>query len=82
MKWLVLLALFSCTTHKSSDVVKTEAPVATESEAKPISPHTIVPCFCNKIFQPVCAGGVNYGNSCEAECHGHKTWADGRCGKK
>lgn len=72
MKWLILLALFSCSTKK-------ETPVVTESEAKPVSPLTVQPCFCMKIYQPVCANGVNYGNSCEAECHGNKTWTEGNC---
>jgi hypothetical protein len=71
MKWLILLALFSCSTKK------VETP--TESNAKPVSPYTVKPCYCMKIFRPVCANGVNYGNSCEAECHGHTKWTEGRC---
>jgi hypothetical protein len=74
MKWLLLISLFACTSHKAPETV------ATESDAKPVSPLTVEPCLCMKIFQPVCAGGINYGNSCEAECHGHKTWTDGNCG--
>jgi hypothetical protein len=73
MKWLILLILFSCTTHK-----KVESP--TESTAKPVSPYTVKPCYCEKIFMPVCgADGTNYGNSCEAECQGNKTWTEGSC---
>ena len=83
MKWLLLLALFSCTTHKTSEPTATptatEASAATESTAKPTSPLTVEPCYCMKIFQPVCANGVNYGNSCEAECHGNKKWTEGNC---
>lgn len=75
MKLLILLALISCTTQEKPK----EAP--TESNAKPVSPLTVEPCYCMKIFQPVCAGGNNYGNSCEAECHGHKTWTEGACSK-
>ena len=86
MKWLIFLALFACTTKKSPEVSTPvpdqKASEATESEAKPVSPYTVKPCYCMKIFQPVCAGGVNYGNSCEAECHGHKTWKEGSCTKK
>jgi hypothetical protein len=41
----------------------------------------VQPCYCMKIFKPVCAGGQNFGNSCEAECQGHKTWTEGRCNK-
>ncbi len=76
MKWLVLLTLISVSacSHK-----KEAASAATESDAKPVSPLTVQPCLCMKIFQPVCAGGQNYGNSCEAECHGHKTWTEGDC---
>jgi hypothetical protein len=76
MKWVILLSLFACSTPKT--------PVAspTESDAKPVSPYTVKPCLCMKIFMPVCAGGVSYGNSCEAECNGHKTWTEGSCKKK
>lgn len=79
MKWLLLLALFSCSSHKTTLAKETSS--ATESDAKPISPLTVKPCLCMKIFQPVCANGVNYGNSCEAECHGNTTWTDGNCKK-
>lgn len=72
MKWIILLTLFACTSAKNSP---------TESDAKPTSPYTVKPCYCMKIFQPVCADGQSYGNSCEAECHGHKTWKDGDCSK-
>lgn len=88
MKYLLVLALVvSCTTKTkkaedkpAAEPVASEAP-AGESNAKPVSPYTVQPCYCMKIFKPVCAGGQNYGNSCEAECHGHKTWTDGRCAK-
>jgi len=76
MKWLILLTLFACASQKTPETVEGSA---TESEAKPVSPLTVQPCFCMKIFQPVCAGGQNYGNSCEAECQGHKTWTEGNC---
>jgi hypothetical protein len=78
MKWLILLSLFACSTHKTGEVT----PESTESDAKPVSPYTVQPCLCMKIFQPVCAAGVSYGNSCEAECNGHKTWTEGSCKKK
>jgi hypothetical protein len=81
MKYLLLLTLlFSCTTKKTDT---TPAPVeaAGESDARPVSPYTVQPCFCMKIFKPVCAGGQNFGNSCEAECQGFKTWTEGPCGK-
>lgn len=74
MKWLVLLTLLACSSHKTT----TEVP-AGESNAKPVSPYTVKPCYCMKIFQPVCADGQSYGNSCEAECNGHKTWKEGSC---
>lgn len=80
MKWLLLLALISCSTQNAPAPAPEEAD-AGESEARPVSPYTVKPCYCMKIFKPVCAGGVNYGNSCEAECHGHKTWTEGPCGK-
>ena len=73
MEWLILLSLFACSTQKTNQASPTE------SDAKPVSPLTVQPCLCMKIYQPVCAGGINYGNSCEAECNGHKKWADGNC---
>lgn len=83
MKWLVLLALVACTSKKVETTKTEEAVVApTESDAKPVSPYTVKPCYCMKIFKPVCAENRNFGNSCEAECQGHKTWTEGRCPKK
>jgi hypothetical protein len=84
MKWSIIFSLFflvACSTTKTGEVTPTAENVVTESEAKPVSPYTVEPCYCMKIFKPVCADGSNYGNSCEAECHGHKTWTDGPCGK-
>lgn len=80
MKWMLILALAaSCTTAKQKDA----PPVieSTESDAIQVSPYTVKPCYCMKIFQPVCAEGMNYGNSCEAECQGHTKWTDGECGQ-
>lgn len=77
MKYFFIIALMiSCSSHSPK-----VAESAGESEAKPVSPYTVRPCYCMKIFQPVCAGGQNYGNSCEAECHGHKKWTEGTCKK-
>lgn len=81
MKYVLILALVfavSCTTKKKEAAPTVEA--AGESDAKQVSPYTVEPCYCMKIFKPVCAGGTNYGNSCEAECNGHKTWTEGPCG--
>lgn len=80
MKLLLILTLslmFSCSTSQKTS---NESP-AGESDAKPVSPYTVKPCYCMKIFQPVCADGINYSNSCEAECHGHTKWSDGHCPK-
>lgn len=30
---------------------------------------------------PVCADGMSYSNSCEAECAGKKSWTQGACEK-
>jgi hypothetical protein len=73
VKLYFLLLLFSCTTKQITETTPTE------SNAKPVSPLTVEPCYCMKIFQPVCAEGITYGNSCEAECHGHKSWSEGAC---
>lgn len=84
MKFLLaLLLVASCATEKKTEkkVFETPAETAGESEAKPVSPYTVQPCYCMKIFRPVCAGGQTYGNSCEAECHGHTSWTEGACGK-
>jgi hypothetical protein len=74
MKWLILLSLFACTSKPTS--------TPTESDATVVKPHEARSCLCNKIYMPVCADGIDYGNSCEAECHGHKKWTDGNCPKK
>lgn len=81
MKYLILLSLVVACSTKKPEKAPEEIIEAGESEAKPVSPYTVQPCYCMKIFRPVCAGGNNYGNSCEAECHGHKTWTEGRCGQ-
>ncbi len=81
MKYFLLLALLSScgsmTKEKAADPIE----AAGESDAKPVSPYTVQPCYCMKIFRPVCANGQSFGNSCEAECHGHKTWIEGQCEK-
>ncbi len=86
MKWILLFALIACSSaDKKTETTTTTPPAETspgESNAKPVSPFTVKPCYCMKIFMPVCADGKNYGNSCEAECHGHKTWTEGHCASK
>lgn len=79
MKWILLIALLACSSHKTPEKDSTALATPTESDAKPVSPLTVKPCYCMKIFQPVCAGGVSYGNSCEAECNGHTKWTEGSC---
>jgi hypothetical protein len=82
MKYILLLALvFACTTKKDQKIPPGPEVSAGESDARPVSPYTVKPCYCMKIFKPVCADGVNYGNSCEAECQGQTTWTEGHCGK-
>lgn len=79
MKYLVLVFLLACSTAKKEEP-KVES--AGESDAQAVSPYTVEPCTCMKIYMPVCAAGQTYGNSCEAECHGNKTWTEGPCPKK
>lgn len=81
---LTLLALIACSTpeKKTEEAAATPAGSPTESNAQQVSPYTVQPCQCMKIFMPVCANGRNYGNSCEAECHGAKTWTEGSCANK
>jgi hypothetical protein len=81
MKFLVLLALLTSCGSMTKEKVDGPKESAGESDAKPVSPYTVQPCYCMKIFRPVCADGQNFGNSCEAECHGHKTWNEGQCAK-
>jgi hypothetical protein len=88
MKFLILLILVACSTHEKKAEAPVGAPVessvesGSESDVQQVSPYTVKPCQCMKIFMPVCANGRNYGNSCEAECHGAKTWTDGSCANK
>lgn len=77
MKWFLFFLLISCSTQKP--ITGPAQTTAGESDAKPVGPYTVQPCYCMKIFQPVCAEGQMFGNSCEAECHGHKTWTEGQC---
>lgn len=82
MKWFLLVFIFACSSpEKKAETPETSAGEG-ESDARQVSPYTVKPCFCMKIFKPVCAGGQNYGNSCEAECHGHKAWTEGSCANK
>lgn len=78
---LALVVACSTKEQKPAEPAPHTGAAAEAMDVKPgKSPYTVKPCYCMKIFKPVCAGGVNYGNSCEAECNGHKTWTDGHCG--
>jgi hypothetical protein len=80
LQWMCLLALVACATPKSRPVeVKDPAGDPGESDARMVSPYSAEPCICMKIYQPVCAKGITYGNSCEAECQGHSQWQEGAC---
>lgn len=82
MKWLLLLSLIACANHRKGVEEATSEGAAQASATtteKPASPYTVKPCYCMKIFQPVCADGQSFGNSCEAECQGHKKWKEGSC---
>lgn len=36
-------------------------------------------CACPRNYDPVCANGITYANSCLARCHGMTTWDQGAC---
>lgn len=36
-------------------------------------------CVCPTLWDPVCAGGITFSNSCEAECAGYMTYLPGIC---
>jgi hypothetical protein len=78
MKYALMFILVISCSSQNTQKVSSEA----SSQGQAPSPYTVKPCYCMKIFQPVCAEGQNFGNSCEAECKGHKTWSEGPCGAK
>jgi hypothetical protein len=79
MKMILILALVISCAGPQIKGPETTATKPSRAEGRPVSPYTVKPCYCMKIFRPVCAEGINYGNSCEAECHGHKSWTEGPC---
>lgn len=36
-------------------------------------------CFCTNEYDPVCAGGTTYPNSCFADCAGYTSYSSGEC---
>lgn len=69
MKWLIMITLLATIACNKTEEAKPE----TKSQ------YTVAECQCMKIFDPVCADGQDFGNSCEAECQGHKQWTPGSC---
>ncbi len=69
MKWIIILSILaaSCSGQKI------------KKQPQHASPYTVEKCQCMKIFDPVCAEGKNFGNSCEAECNGYLKWTAGGC---
>ena len=86
MKHLTLLLLLLSCTPKDSTVNPVESSdlpaVESDTQIEESNPDLETPpegCACIKIFRPVCAEGRTFGNSCEAECHGHQEWTEGAC---
>jgi hypothetical protein len=76
MKTIFILILAIACSKPAIQHHSRPAPPATSTQK---SPFTVEPCYCMKIFKPVCGSDrVTYGNSCEAECK-KVSWKDGPC---
>jgi hypothetical protein len=66
MKYLLFtLVLISCQNQSDNT---TKKPVTSPKE-----------CVCIELYDPVCADGKEYGNSCHAACAGAKNIEKGNC---
>jgi hypothetical protein len=55
-------------------------PVCASSESTTLSSTTsMTTCVCPALWAPVCANGVTYGNTCQAQCTGVDAWSTGEC---
>lgn len=77
--FILSFALFSCDQKKDTAApTDTTAPVV-EEKLDQSMPNSESACICTKEYAPVCGkNGVEYGNSCEANCAGVE-FSDGPC---
>lgn len=80
---ILLLGLTACSKEETKDLTNQAIQEETKGligvdlcKGKPI-PN----CYCLQVYDPVCGcDGRTYGNACEANCAGVKSYKEGACG--
>ncbi|MBT3583284.1 MAG: hypothetical protein HN509_00140 [Halobacteriovoraceae bacterium] len=73
--FLILSLLFFFTFSCGKEPGKKPAQVTTENNASGVH----VSCLCTMQYDPVCADGVTYSNTCMAQCENITFWTAGAC---